>query len=260
MATVFDTAADALPGRRRFFKWLTYGLGAVAAAAAGIPFVGYLFGASKAPVKWVPLGPVTDFPLNQTRLVNFDNPIRQPWDGMVAHTGVYVRHEDGASLAVQLTKDRDGLRVTEVVEGSSAAEAGLQAGDVLTKLDGSSLANLKAFTAALAARQPGQVAVLTRRGAGRENEVKVRLDPRFLVFAINCAHLGCPVSWFQESGLFMCPCHGGVYYANGERASGPPPRGLYTCVYRITRDRGVDHLEIQAPHYPTLQDTLQHPA
>ena len=34
----------------------------------------------------------------------------------------------------------------------------------------------------------------------------------FQVFAINCAHLGCPVRWFPQSGLFMCPCHGGVYY------------------------------------------------
>ena len=50
---------------------------------------------------------------------------------------------------------------------------------------------------------------------------------RFQVFAINCAHLGCPVRWFPESGLFMCPCHGGVYYDDGARASGPPPRGLY---------------------------------
>src|SRR5262249_52495725 len=41
----------------------------------------------------------------------------------------------------------------------------------------------------------------------------------FQVFAINCAHLGCPVRWFPESGLFMCPCHGGVYYADGSRAS-----------------------------------------
>jgi len=50
---------------------------------------------------------------------------------------------------------------------------------------------------------------------------------QFQVFAINCTHLGCPVRWFQESGLFMCPCHGGVYYAYGSRASGPPPRGLF---------------------------------
>ena len=80
---------------------------------------------------------------------------------------------------------------------------------------------------------------------------------QFQVFAINCAHLGCPVEWFQESGLFMCPCHGGVYYANGERASGPPPRGLYRCVYRVTRSGSALQLEIRAPHFPTLQDTLE---
>ncbi|HTN74903.1 MAG TPA: Rieske 2Fe-2S domain-containing protein [Pirellulaceae bacterium] len=79
--------------------------------------------------------------------------------------------------------------------------------------------------------------------------------PRFLILAVNCAHLGCPVSWFPQSGLFMCPCHGGVYYANGERASGPPPRGLFRCVWRVQNGK----LEVQAPHYPTLQDTLDAP-
>ena len=56
---------------------------------------------------------------------------------------------------------------------------------------------------------------------------------KFQVFAINCAHLGCPVRWFEESHLFMCPCHGGVYYDDGARASGPPPRGLYEYEYKI---------------------------
>ena len=31
----------------------------------------------------------------------------------------------------------------------------------------------------------------------------------------------------------MCPCHGGVYYADGSRASGPPPRGLYEYEYKV---------------------------
>jgi nitrite reductase/ring-hydroxylating ferredoxin subunit len=55
----------------------------------------------------------------------------------------------------------------------------------------------------------------------------------FQVFAINCAHLGCPVRWFAQSGLFMCPCHGGAYYQDGSRASGPPERGLFEYTYRI---------------------------
>jgi Rieske Fe-S protein len=181
-----EHSGDPALGRRSFLGWLTYGLGALAAAAVGLPFVGYLFGARKAPVKWVPLDPIKDFPQDQTRLVTFESPIRQPWDGMVAHTGVFVRYQG-----------RDEKEADET----------------------------KAHT--------------------------------FLVLAVNCAHLGCPVEWFQESGLFMCPCHGGVYYANGERASGPPPRGLYRCVYRVTRARGGLQLEVQAPHFPTLQDTLQ---
>jgi menaquinol-cytochrome c reductase iron-sulfur subunit len=55
----------------------------------------------------------------------------------------------------------------------------------------------------------------------------------FQVFAINCAHLGCPVRWFAQSKLFMCPCHGGAYYQDGARASGPPERGLFEYQYKI---------------------------
>ena len=71
---------------------------------------------------------------------------------------------------------------------------------------------------------------------------------RFQVFAINCAHLGCPVRWFPQSELFMCPCHGGVYYADGSRAAGPPERGLFTYASRVDGDT----LMIQAGSLPTL--------
>jgi Rieske Fe-S protein len=64
----------------------------------------------------------------------------------------------------------------------------------------------------------------------------------FQVFAINCAHLGCPVRWFPQSGLFMCPCHGGAYYADGARASGPPERGLFEYPFKILNG----NLHIQA--------------
>jgi menaquinol-cytochrome c reductase iron-sulfur subunit len=69
----------------------------------------------------------------------------------------------------------------------------------------------------------------------------------FQVFAINCAHLGCPVRWFPQSGLFMCPCHGGAYYQDGSRASGPPERGLFEYSYKI--DGGK--LLIKAGEMPT---------
>ena len=168
------------PGRRSFFRILTGGLSAVASLVVAAPLVEYLFGKRTREIPWAPLGALQDFPLDETRQVTFDNPIRQPWDGLVSRVSVYVRNV-----------------------GQDAAG-----------------------------------------------------EPRFLVLAVNCAHLGCPVSWFPQSGLFMCPCHGGVYYADGERASGPPPRGLFHCVWRVR----AGQLEIQAPHYPTLQDTLDEPA
>jgi nitrite reductase/ring-hydroxylating ferredoxin subunit len=86
------------------------------------------------------------------------------------------------------------------------------------------------------------------RNEGKDKEGK----DQFLVLSVNCAHLGCPVSWFKEAGLFMCPCHGGVYYADGERASGPPPRGLFRCEWRVEDG----HLEIMPPFYPSLQKPL----
>ena len=70
---------------------------------------------------------------------------------------------------------------------------------------------------------------------------------QFQVFAVNCAHLGCPVRWFPQSGLFMCPCHGGAYYRDGSRASGPPERGLFEYPIRI--QDGV--VTIRAGELPT---------
>ena len=73
---------------------------------------------------------------------------------------------------------------------------------------------------------------------------------KFTVFAVNCAHLGCPVRWFPQSDLFLCPCHGGVYYADGSRAAGPPERGLFTYPYRVDGDT----LMIHAGQTPTLSN------
>ncbi|HEY5212601.1 MAG TPA: Rieske (2Fe-2S) protein [Acidobacteriaceae bacterium] len=71
---------------------------------------------------------------------------------------------------------------------------------------------------------------------------------QFQVFAINCAHMECPVHWFPASKLFMCPCHGGVYYENGAVAAGPPPRGLYEYKYKVVGNQ----LMIWAGELPTL--------
>ncbi|MEZ4664048.1 MAG: Rieske (2Fe-2S) protein [Caldilineaceae bacterium] len=59
----------------------------------------------------------------------------------------------------------------------------------------------------------------------------------FTAFAVNCSHLGCPVTWLPDASLFMCPCHGGVYNRDGSVAAGPPPRPLKQYPVRIRSGR-----------------------
>jgi menaquinol-cytochrome c reductase iron-sulfur subunit len=71
-------------------------------------------------------------------------------------------------------------------------------------------------------------------------------DGQFVAFAVNCTHLGCPVRWLENAGLFMCPCHGGVYYKDGTVAAGPPPRPLTKYPVRV-RDGRVEILTTPTP-------------
>lgn len=59
---------------------------------------------------------------------------------------------------------------------------------------------------------------------------------KFTAFSVNCTHLGCPVRWVASAELFMCPCHGGVYYKDGSVAAGPPPKSMTRYQVRVHRD------------------------
>jgi len=44
----------------------------------------------------------------------------------------------------------------------------------------------------------------------------------FRVLSDICPHLGCRVHWVPGKGEFFCPCHQGVFNAEGIATSGPP--------------------------------------
>ncbi len=157
--------------RRGLFMKIGILFNGLVATALSVPIVEHLVSSvsrsrANAYLPWVPLGPVNNFPVGETRFATFRNPYVMPTDGKTADTACWVRRIEG---------------------------------------------------------------------------------DQFQVFAVNCAHLGCPVRWFPQSGLFMCPCHGGAYYRDGSRASGPPERGLFEYPYR-----GQDGMvTIQAGELPT---------
>jgi len=71
-------------------------------------------------------------------------------------------------------------------------------------------------------------------------------DTEFIAFSINCRHLGCPVRWVEGASLFMCPCHGGVYYEDGDVAAGPPPEPLARYAIRLRKG----YVEIETSPVP----------
>jgi menaquinol-cytochrome c reductase iron-sulfur subunit len=169
--TELESVRSAKHSRRAFlFKLSLLANGAVGAVLA-VPIIGYFLGPAmkrgSSYNSWITLGPVSDFPEGETRLVNYRNPVTTSWDGQTGDIPCWVRRVSGTT---------------------------------------------------------------------------------FQVFAINCAHLGCPVRWFAQSKLFLCPCHGGAYYADGSRASGPPERGLFEYEHKVEGDT----LMISAGKMPTL--------
>lgn len=150
---------DSTVSKRSFLK-LGLIINGVVGALLAVPVVRYLLSpATKAPTgadAWIALGKIADFPIGETRLATFRNPVEDAFDGATAELPCWVRRVDAE---------------------------------------------------------------------------------KFQVFAINCAHLGCPVRWFPESNLFLCPCHGGAYYSDGSRASGPPERGLFEYRYTLKAEQ-----------------------
>lgn len=71
-------------------------------------------------------------------------------------------------------------------------------------------------------------------------------ESEFVAFSMNCSHLGCPVRWMESADIFLCPCHGGVYYKDGRVAGGPPPRALTRFPIRIQNGQ----IEIQTAEIP----------
>lgn len=54
------------------------------------------------------------------------------------------------------------------------------------------------------------------------------------VLSAVCPHLGCTLPWDAGRNEFVCPCHGGVFSADGTHVSGPPPRSMDALEIKVT--------------------------
>jgi Rieske Fe-S protein len=86
--------------------------------------------------------------------------------------------------------------------------------------------------------KPERPAILDEKSEGFTESERKEIMSRLNVLSNSCAHLGCPVRWFPEKKLYLCPCHGGLYDINGGWVGGPPPRGMYRYTEAEVRENG----------------------
>jgi serine protease Do len=91
---------------------------------------------------------------------------------------MYIRgfdDENRAMLGVITDKDDKGAKVKEVRKGSAAEKAGLKAGDVITKVNGTPIKSSDELVATVRKSKPNDVADVTYLRDGKENKVKATL-------------------------------------------------------------------------------------
>jgi nitrite reductase/ring-hydroxylating ferredoxin subunit len=85
--------------------------------------------------------------------------------------------------------------------------------------------------------QPDQKSKTDAKSNTEGPAVWVRRDrdqpEKFRVLSPICTHQGCIVKWRADRSLFVCPCHGGTFDAEGNRKSGPPQSPLAMLDYRV---------------------------
>ncbi|WP_305045923.1 QcrA and Rieske domain-containing protein [Geoalkalibacter sp.] len=59
----------------------------------------------------------------------------------------------------------------------------------------------------------------------------------FTAFSAVCTHLGCVIQWQAAEQRFLCPCHAGLFSADGTVLGGPPPRPLESLAVTLRDDQ-----------------------
>ena len=86
--------------------------------------------------------------------------------------------EKGGFLGVACEEEEDGLLVKSIVPNSAAAEAGLQAGDVLVKVDDQWVNNREKLTILISSKKPNEEVSIEYKRKNTTNRIQLKLGIR----------------------------------------------------------------------------------
>ena len=93
----------------------------------------------------------------------------------------------------------------------------------------------RVITVDAATGEAGKTTIYVRRS--NPSKDTDRLNQPYVAISTRCTHLGCPVRYVLASQRFICPCHGGIYGADGKPSGGPPVRPLDRFETRVENGR-----------------------
>jgi cytochrome b6-f complex iron-sulfur subunit len=124
--------------------------------------------------------------------------------------------------ADQDTEDRRGFLVSVLMWAGVALGYGLGAVHFLSFLVplGDKVPMRELFVGTVRQFKIGESTTI-KTPAG-DSYVLARTRDGFRVLSDVCPHLGCRVHWVATENHFLCPCHMGIFDAEGKAIAGPP--------------------------------------
>ena len=81
-----------------------------------------------------------------------------------------------ARLGIRVGDDEAGAKIVEVTDGSTAAEAGIEVGDIITAIDGQRITGGDSLVATIRSYRPGDTVTVTWQRGGESQDAQVTLD------------------------------------------------------------------------------------
>ncbi|MGH3146891.1 MAG: ubiquinol-cytochrome c reductase iron-sulfur subunit [Rubrobacter sp.] len=210
-------------------------LGAIMGAVLTIPPVVFvlspliktdILGQSDVGSEWEEVGPVADVPVEEPKVFEIEFPLEQVYgDRSIQKEFPNSQKSDaGYTLRNAVWLSWKAPVKSQGRQGSSGDEIG----------------------------KPERPAILDQKSEGFTESERQEILGQLNVLSNSCAHLGCPVRWFPDQQLYLCPCHGGLYDINGGWVGGPPPRGMYRYTKAEVREDGTLYVKHEYDIEPGL--------
>ena len=81
-----------------------------------------------------------------------------------------------ARLGIRISDDEAGAKIEQVTSGSTAADAGIQSGDVITSIDDQKITGADSLVATIRSYRPGDKVGVTWTRGGQSQDASVTLD------------------------------------------------------------------------------------